>query len=273
MDICSEYNYGEIKAFRLGKGIVGQPKMCAYFYIIKGVIIDTGPSNMSRYFDRITEDKKIDLGLLTHHHEDHSGNAALLIKKRGIPLYANTIAAEKLKQGFKIMPYQHIFWGKAQKADIKPLKDIIEFGPYRFEAIHTPGHSKDHTVFYEKNKGWLLSGDLYLGNRIKYFRSDEKIDHTIKSLKKMLQLDFDMLLCAHNPQIHRGKDSIRKKLDYLENIYGEVSHQYKKGKTAKEIMKILPCTEDKFVKFITYGNVSFLNIIRSAIEAIEKKAT
>lgn len=33
--------------------------------------------------------------------------------------------------------------------------------------------------YLESQHGWLFSGDLYLGERIKFFRSDEKIDQQI----------------------------------------------------------------------------------------------
>ena len=35
--------------------------------------------------------------------------------------------------------------------------------------------------------GWLFSGDLYLGDRIEFFRTDEKIDQQIQSLQIVLQ--------------------------------------------------------------------------------------
>jgi glyoxylase-like metal-dependent hydrolase (beta-lactamase superfamily II) len=41
--------------------------------------------------------------------------------------------------------------------------------------VHTPGHAKDHTVFFLPEKGVLFSGDLYLADHIKFFRSDKNM--------------------------------------------------------------------------------------------------
>ena len=48
------------------------------------------------------------------------------------------------------------------------------------------GHCRDHTVYLEASAGWLFAGDLYLGERIKYFRGNERIDQQIASLRRVL---------------------------------------------------------------------------------------
>lgn len=37
--------------------------------------------------------------------------------------------------------------------------DVAETGPWRFDVIATPGHTKGHVVFHEPKEGWLFSGD------------------------------------------------------------------------------------------------------------------
>ena len=78
MHIINSRQFGEIEAFQFGYGPVGRPFMSVYVYAVDGVIIDTGQSNMRKYVIeqlRNTQPHKI---LLTHHHEDHSGNAFAL---------------------------------------------------------------------------------------------------------------------------------------------------------------------------------------------------
>ncbi len=164
-----------------------------------------------------------------------------------------------------ILPYQRYIWGKSEDVKVKPFGPVIESAHFKLRPIHTPGHSKDHTVFLEEESGWLFSGDLYLGERIKYFRSDEKIYDQIDSLKKMREYDFDALFCAHNPCLENGKPRLEQKLQFLEDIVGQVQLLKKQGLSDNAIIKLMDSNKDKWVKLMTMGNVSFANMLRSAI--------
>jgi glyoxylase-like metal-dependent hydrolase (beta-lactamase superfamily II) len=265
MNTIKHHKFNDVNCYELGYGYVGKPYMNTMFYIIDDIIIDTGQSLMKNSFAEIVKDKKISTGLLTHHHEDHSGNVKRLIEMKQITVYGHEITAAKMKSGFKILPYQHLMWGKADKAMISLLPELIETEKYTLTPIHTPGHSKDHTSYYEKNQGWLFSGDLFLGTRIKYFRADEKIHDTIASIKKVLMLDFDSLFCAHNPQPSGGKIKLKQKLDYLEELTGKIELLMSKGLEKKDIIKILRTeySEVTGIKLFTGFNVSFSNILNS----------
>jgi hypothetical protein len=59
----------------------------------------------------------------------------------------------------------------------------------------------------------LFSGDLYLADHIKFFRSDENMGFQIESLKKVTNLDFNMLLCGHNPRRKTGENIFNPNLN------------------------------------------------------------
>ncbi len=138
--------------------------------------------------------------------------------------------------------------------------------------IHAPDHSKDHTIFYEKNHGWLFCGDLYLGSKIKYCRADENLIDTLKSLRETLRLDFDPLFCAHNPREHNGHLALKMKLEFLENFCGEVEHLLNSGLSPREIIKKMSHNEVRFVQMFTFGNVSFEQMIRKATQYVNSKS-
>jgi glyoxylase-like metal-dependent hydrolase (beta-lactamase superfamily II) len=145
------------------------------------------------------------------------------------------------------------------------LNGPLTCGDLTFQPVPTPGHSRDHTVFLVPEKGWLFSGDLYLADRIKYFREDERIVDEISSLRKVHSLDFDTLFCSHNPKLKNGRDRIAAKLSFLEDIYGAVMELQKQGLGEKEIMRKIRLGEVHFIRWLTGGNVSAGNIVRSAI--------
>jgi len=209
--------------------------------------------------------KKISKILLTHHHEDHSGNAAAIRKTFGAAVFGHPQARRKLSRGYRILPYQHIIWGKSEPVEVTSYPDVVETGRYRVRPIHTPGHSRDHTVYLEEENGWLFSGDLYLGDRIKFFRSDEKIEQQIASIRQVLKYEFDALFCGHRPRFSKGKQRLRQKLSFLEDIDGRVATYLEKGCSEKEIIRCMDDRKDRFIKYFTIGNVSMANMIRSSI--------
>ncbi len=259
---------GEVQGFNFGVGIIGPPFMTAWCYYIDGLLIDTGISILRKQAVETICEYKPDKIALTHHHEDHSGNASAISKRLSIPVYGHPYGQKKLQTKYPINCYQHLLWGKSEPVEINLFKDIIETENHQFIPVHTPGHSKDHTVFIEKNKGWLFSGDLYLGNKIKFFRKDEVFSDQLTSLKKILTYDFDTIYCAHNPQLSGGKNCIKQKLDFLENFSGTILNLHNKGFTEKEIIKTLDKSNDKFVKILTVKNACFENMIKSVLNSM-----
>jgi len=214
-----------------------------------------------------SEDKTLSRIVLTHHHEDHSGNAAAIQKTYHINVCGHSLTAEKLRNGFNILPYQHYIWGKAPPVEVSAFDSPIATNRFTFIPIHTPGHSKDHTVYFEERNGWLFSGDLYLAERIKYFRADEQFLEQINSLRKVLELNFDVLFCSHNPCFKNGKTKLKNKLQFLEDLYGRVRSFLQEGLTEKVIIRKLDVRRGRLTKWLTLGNVSFTNMIKSAIDS------
>lgn len=52
----------------------------------------------------------------------------------------------------------------------------------------------------------------------------------------------------------------------INQLYGEVQKLYLKGYSEEAIVKALGNEKDKLVKFVTFGNVSFAQMVRSAME-------
>jgi glyoxylase-like metal-dependent hydrolase (beta-lactamase superfamily II) len=271
MKICRKTTFGEVVAYELGWAPLGRPFMTVYLYRVGRFLIDTGQSLMRKEVLQLVNTFPIEAVLLTHYHEDHSGNASAVKRQRNVPVLGHPSTVLKMKKGFKILPYQVYFWGKAEPLSMDPLPNLVEGVSIRLEPIHTAGHSKDHMVYLESNRGWLFSGDLYLADSVKYFRADEKIGDQITSLKKVLTLDFESLFCSHRPRPKKGKEHIRRKLQFLEDMYGKVSALSGEGLGEKEIMVKLKLKEAHLVKLFCLGNVSMVNAVRSVISSLEKR--
>jgi len=243
--------------------------MLVYVYAFGDVMVDTGQAHMGREALDIARGNRVNRVYLTHHHEDHSGNAALIRRETGAAVYGHAHTREKLAAPYRILPYQKYVWGASTPVAVSPFPEEIQTSLGPMIPIHTPGHSRDHTSYFLPDHGIIFPGDLYLGDRIKFFRVDEDLGDEVASLKKIAALDFDVLLCSHKPRSERGKDHILSKLDFLENFYESTVDLYRQGYQEKEIFSRLRLREAHFTKWVCLGNISMINGVRSVIRHYE----
>lgn len=270
MRFCKRYEFGDgIIGFKLGWSIAGQPLMMVHFYLFDNIMVDTGQPHMKKEVVEIASNRGVKHIFITHHHEDHSGNAAAIHTLLGADVAGHSLTREKLATSYPILPYQKYVWGATTPVKVESVPAEIDTALGKMVPLYTPGHSKDHTIFFLPEKGVIFSGDLYLGERIKFFRSDEDMGTQIDSLKKVAELDFDTLLCAHNPSKKNGRAHICSKLEFLENLYGEIIDLWIKGFPEKEIFRILKLKESYFIKYFCFGNVSMFNGVKSAVRHYE----
>jgi len=270
MKFVKKHEFGRVRGWEFGWSPVGSPLMTVISYRVGPVLIDTALSHMRPAVLEMVKQEGIRAVLLTHYHEDHSGNAAAIKNTCGLPIYGGELTAPILARPFRILPYQHLIWGVATPVDIKILPAVWEDFGLRLLPIPTPGHSNDHIAYLAPDEGWLFSGDLYLSSHVKYFRADERIQDQIASLQKVLSLDFDALFCAHHPQPINGKTFISRKLQYLEDLYGKTAELASKGMDSSLIMKALQLKEDWKIKLLCLGNVSMENLIRSVLRSLKQ---
>jgi glyoxylase-like metal-dependent hydrolase (beta-lactamase superfamily II) len=271
MNVVEAMPSGDVLAFKLGFGPIGPPLMCVHFFLVDDIVIDTGQHHMQRAVLGLLDGHPVSSILLTHHHEDHSGNAAAIAEAHRATVFGHEITAEKMRRRFPIKPYQRYVWGLSAPTDVAPLPPEIESAHCTLLPIHCPGHSRDHVAYLEPDRGWLFSGDLYLGERIKFFRTDEIFGDQITSLKTVLTHDFDALFCAHNPSPAGGKTKLRQKLQFLEDFHGRVQQLKTAGHSVPAVIREFDHKRDRLVKWITLGNASFANMVRSAYNSQNPK--
>lgn len=247
---------------------LGGQTMIVSVFFIDGMLIDTGPRRQEKLLTAFYDNLEIEKVVLTHHHEDHSGLAYWLQSEKEIPIYIHPIGVEICKKKAKLPLYRHLFWGKREAFQAESIEKIFQTENYVWEVLHTPGHAEDHIALYNKKKGWMFGGDLYVHPQPKSSFKFESIPDMIKSLHKVLKYDFETYICSHQGIIFDGKKAVQKKLDYLISLQQEILFLYNKGMTPREIRKEL-FPKRHMMHYLSFFENSPMHFIHSVVGKAE----
>lgn len=235
------------------------------------MLIDTGHMHARDEIRNAVQDLKVDKMLITHHHEDHTANIAVLQEQFSCPVYGTQLCSDIMRTERTRIGYaRKRSWGVSPIYDgIEPISDSIKTKHHSFQIIPVPGHAVDMIALYEPDKKWLLTADAYVSSFIAYFMREESMAHQIRSLRRLLELDFDAVICSHNPVWQGGKEKIRKKLAYFEKTFNSVRSLYQEGYSVSAIRKQLGMKEYWDIRLLSQGHLSCKNMIQSVIRDVE----
>ncbi|MFK9094626.1 MBL fold metallo-hydrolase [Bacillus salipaludis] len=210
-----------------------------YSFLVDGMVIDTGPQCLEADLIPFYENQNFELVALTHSHEDHSGLAPWIQENSIVPIYVHPKGLSVCAKACPYPKYRQITWGERSEFNALPLGDMIQSRSQEWKVIYTPGHADDHVAILDEEKGRLFSGDLFVSTKTKVIMDSESIPIIIDSIRRLLTYDFQSLYCCHAGYIQNGKSMLKQKLDYLENLSGEVGNLYKEGRSIEEIVHML----------------------------------
>lgn len=257
----------EVRKFRLARTMSGRGLYFTAAYLVDGLMVDTGCAYTVRELVESLDDFPVRCIVNTHSHEDHvAGNAALQAKFEADVLAhpeALPILAHPRKK--RLRPYQLVMWGYPEPSNGKAIEDFVETEHYRFEVIHTPGHSSDHICLYEPKQGWLFTGDAYIGGRDRALRLDYNVWQIIDSLKRLASLEVKVLFPGSGtPRVDPHEELLRK-IEYLEETGERVLDLRRQGLSRRRIRRRL-FGREMSIAYYTLGHFSGRNLVRSYIE-------
>ncbi len=273
MQHLKHQKFADVEMYRFGYSPIGKPWLSVYCYLLDNVLIDTAQAKCQNKVLKTFANKQIDKILLTHWHEDHSGNTARLATQHNAQVFAQPFTQQKLRAGFEVLPYEQFLFGKIEPfgGQMSDYQGIIKTTNHKLLPIFTPGHAQDHTVFLEQNQGWLFAGDLYVGVKIRFFRKGEQFWPQVEAFRKVLNYDFDVLFCGHHPRLKDGKAMLAKKLQYFEDFGGRVMFFHQKGLSTREIIQAMLLRDNPLLKLLLSNDVSVAYMIEAALDNREVK--
>lgn len=264
MSIRQRYQYESVqglKVGRLNKGINTQ----FIVYRIGSTVIDAGPSNQWKFVRDFLQKETVSQLLLTHHHEDHSGNACRIAKLFSITPKAPLLAQAKLANGYKTPFLQKMVWGSPLPVITQPLNEVEYLSTGQaIVPVHTPGHAKDLTCFHLPEFGYFFSGDLFIAKNLKMLRKDENLHELLTSLNRVVTLDFNTVFCPHGGVIEKGQAALNEKLNNILITCEKAQQLHAKGDDLDHITRTL-LGDELIVAKLTGGNFCKRNLIEQAV--------
>lgn len=268
MAVVQRIRYQQVEGLRAGRFDAGV-NTAATCYRLGTTLIDSGCANCWPQVCVFVNEQPVRQLLLTHHHEDHSGNAARIQQQAGAAVLAPARALHPLAEGWRMRPYQHLLFGRPQRLQAEALPEQLELEEgWSLQVIASPGHAADLVCYLEPNRGWLFTGDLFIGERTRFLRQDEDLGEQLQSLRKVLSYDFQTIFCTHRGVVEDGHKALAAKLQHLETLCDAVRQLSRKGLSHKEITRRLLGREE-LVSLVTGYHFTKRNLIRACLALAE----
>lgn len=251
---------------RLARVLLGRPLYFTAAYWVDGLLIDTGCAHTARVLLSALKGWRIDQIVNTHSHEDHIGANAQVQELYRCPILAHPDALPILHNPRlqPLQPYRRLFWGWPRPSQGSPIEDLVQTDRFRFQVLHTPGHSPDHICLFEPEQGWLFSGDTYIGGQDRALRKGYDIHGIIASLKKLADLPVTSVFSGSGTVRSNGVQPLEEKIAYLENLGDQIRSLWQQGLSPRRIRRRVLGRELP-ITYVTLGHFSGLRLIRSYV--------
>lgn len=205
--------------------------------------------------------------VLTHAHEDHAGNAALLARL-GVPLAMGAATRAAIGDVAPIALYRRLTWGT-----MAPLRDEPRpFDVAPLALLPTPGHSADHHVVWDAERETLFGGDLFLGVKVRIAHRSEDPRALARSLRVAAALRPRRLFDGHRGLVADPVPLLEAKAGWVEDTVAEVERLLDAGWPARRIRDAVLGRGEDLTGLVSFGEYSRANLVRAVRRARTERA-
>jgi glyoxylase-like metal-dependent hydrolase (beta-lactamase superfamily II) len=232
-------------------------------YVMRGVLVDTGFPRVSAEFVAAVRGMGLRGAVVTHWHEDHSGSTPALAAA-GMPMALDPRCEVMLRAQPAVALYRSQIWGRTPRL----VAPVAPFDPAPLQLLTTPGHTADHQVVWDAERGIVASGDLFLGVKVRVAHEHESPRMLVESLRRVAALEPRLLLDAHRGPLTNVAPLLRAKIDWMEEVMGEILALSRAGAAEREIRQRVLGSED-LVGWASFGEYSKLAFVRAVLKDAE----
>lgn len=253
-----------MRYYPMTRKILGRPVMKVGVYVVDGLLIDTAPRNLRAAMQEVLDTETIGQIALTHHHEDHVGNAALAAQRVGNAPRIHAAGVNLVERAPHLPLYRRVVWGTPDPVVAQPLGDTLETDSYRFDVIHTPGHAADHVALHEPEQEWVFAGDLFLTEKPRRAFAYEDIGELIASIRRLLAIPDCQLFCHHTGHHPSHQHRLGRRLDWLLGLQSKAVVYLEEGRSVRDIARAVG-VRDGFNRTYSRGEWTGANLVKGLL--------
>lgn len=167
----------------------------------RDVVIDPGPvKSRLQVAAGLAAEPPIAAVVCTHFHEEHSGNAAWLANRAGVPLFGSERTLAAARQPEIVPEGRRLLMGQPTAelgVRLALLTAEIVTPMTRLLVIEAAGHCAGHLALYEPERRLLFAGDAFLHELFTAPNCESDARVWIATLERFAALDVHTLIGAH----------------------------------------------------------------------------
>jgi endoribonuclease LACTB2 len=235
-------------------------------YLIDGVLVDTGFPRARAAMLEAVGSARVRGVVVTHWHEDHAGNVPA-IAATGLPIAMHPECEALLRERPPIRFYRREVWGWTPAL----TGPVESFDPAPLQMIAAPGHSPDHRVVWDAERRILVSGDLFLGVKVRVAHEHESPRVLLSSLRHAAALEPRLLLDAHRGVVRDAAAQLRAKAEWNAETIGRIEELAGTGMEPRAIVRRL-FGRESLVGWASGGEYSRRAFVRAVLNEAEISA-
>lgn len=228
----------------------------AYSFLVDGegaTLIDAGCGIET--LQALQRSRRVDRVIASHAHPDHTAGCWLFA---GVPLYAPEATADTFgrfevlgerftEPGHLAAVWRHFVSTMMGFRSTRPTHtyadgETFDLGRLSLRAIHTPGHTADHTCLFEPRHGVLLSFDIDLTSFGPWYGHRESDVGAFKaSIRRIMDLRPRVIVSSHKGIINDGvEEHLQRYLDAFDTRDRALLDLLSRERTLDELVELSP---------------------------------
>jgi glyoxylase-like metal-dependent hydrolase (beta-lactamase superfamily II) len=257
--------HGQLTRVRCGRTLAGHVLHEVSCFLVGDTLVDSGCPATSRELVRWCADRGVTRVVHTHHHEDHTGGDAELVRSIGVEVVAPPRTVPILRAFYRLPWYRSMVWGRAESAPCRAMGTSVRIGDARYEVVPTPGHASDHVCLFQSELGWVFTGDLFISRRVRYLRTVEDAQRILESLRVVRGLEPSLLICSHAGLVRDAVAALDERIADWEDVARQTARLLDEGvRLAGATRRVLG--REGPMTVISCGDFAKQNLVRSLVE-------